>query len=70
VSPPFNPTQVFPANGAPTISLANNPGWTNVSGQAGQFVDNWLGAGGSGATPVRCRRGPPLALAARRIPAG
>ena len=46
---------VFPAPGNPGFTLVySSPGITNVTAEYGTFVDNFLGAGGSGPNAVRC----------------
>jgi hypothetical protein len=44
--------QVFPGQGTENNALAYAPGWANVTGQVGDFLDSWLGQGGSGARAV------------------
>lgn len=45
--------QVFPGQGPPDATLNFTGGLSNVTAQLGQYLDNFLGAGGSGPTVVR-----------------
>jgi hypothetical protein len=45
--------EVFPGQGPPDATLNFTGGLTNVTAQLGQYLDNFLGAGGSGPTVVR-----------------
>ena len=50
---------VFPAPGNPGFTLVySSPGITNVTAEYGTFVDNFLGAGGSGPNAVRMLMAP------------
>lgn len=51
-NPPLG-LQVFPGQGPPDATLNFPDGLTNVTAQLGQYLDNFLGAGGSGPTVVR-----------------
>lgn len=50
--------EVFPGQGPPDATLNFPDGLTNVTAQLGQYLDNFLGAGGSGPTvvPFACTR--------------
>lgn len=49
---------VFPGQGPPDSVRNFTVGLTNVTTQTGQYLDNFLGVGGTGATPVSVRATP------------
>ena len=44
--------QVFPGQGGADATLTSVSGWTNVTGERNQYIDNWLGMGGNGSILV------------------
>ena len=55
--------QVFSGQGSPKATLNFPTGITSVAVQLGQFLDSFMGAGGTGTTQVRCKRAPGVSAA-------
>ncbi len=71
VFPALFALQVFPGQGPPDATLTFTGGLTNVTAQLGLYLDNFLGAGGSGPTVVRrsCQRSGPKGIDRAAAPA-